>query len=82
MTTVLIVAAVSLSNILCFMIGARVGQKVTNGEEVKLPEIDPMKAIREHRERTEAEIEQQRFNAILENIDNYNGTAAGQKEVR
>lgn len=26
--------------------------------------------------------EQERINAVLENIDNYNGTAEGQKEIR
>lgn len=78
----LLLAVMALSNILCFVIGARVGQKVVKGEEVELPKIDPMQAVRDHRAKKEAEMEQERFNAILRNIDNYDGTPNGQEEVR
>ena len=65
----------------CFLLGARVGQKVVKGEEIKLPTLDPMKAYREHQERKEAEKEQDKLDAIMRNIESYNGTADGQKEV-
>ena len=79
---VLILAIFSLSNILCFIFGAKVGQKVAKGEEVELPKIDPMQAVREHRAKKEAEMEQEKFNTIQRNIDIYDGTPNGQKEVR
>lgn len=79
---VLILAIFSLSNILCFIFGAKVGQKVAKGEEVELPKIDPMQAVREHRAKKEAEMEQEKFNTILRNIDSYDGTPNGQEEVR
>ena len=79
---VLLLAIISLSNIACFIIGAKVGQKVVNQEKIELPTVDPFKAYREHQARKEAEMEKNRIDTILRNIDNYNGTAEGQEEVR
>lgn len=79
---VLLLAMFSLSNIACFIIGARTGQKVVNQEKIELPTVDPFKAYREHQARKEAEMEKNRIDTILRNIDNYNGTAEGQEEVR
>lgn len=70
-----------LSNILCFMIGAKVGQAVSKGERVELPKIDPMSAARERQERRKAEKEQEWTDAVMQNIDIYNGTAEGQKDI-
>ena len=77
----LLAAIFSLSNILCFVIGAKVGQTVSRGERVELPKIDPLKAARERQERREAEKEQDRLDAIMRNIDSYNGTAEGQTDI-
>lgn len=79
---VLLLAIMSLSNILCFVIGAKVGQKVVKGEAVELPNLDPMQAVREHRAKKEAELKQEKFNTILRNIDSYDGTPNHQEEVR
>lgn len=78
---ILLVLVVGAMCIGCFYVGARVGQKVVKGEEVKLPEIDPAKAWREREERKEAQKEQEKIDTILYNIENYNGSAAGQKDV-
>lgn len=68
----------------CFFIGAKVGQKVSKGEDLKLP-TNPIEAIRDSHEkreaRREAEHEAEKVSTILENIKNYNGTGIGQKEV-
>ena len=77
---VLLLAVMAASNILCFMIGAKVGQKVAKGEEVKLP-INPLLSARERQTKQEAEFEQNRLNTILQNIDRYDGTSDGQKDV-
>ena len=77
----LLAAIFSLSNILCFVIGARVGQTVSRGERVELPKVDPLKAARERQERREAEKEQDRLDVISHNIDSYNGTAEGQMDI-
>lgn len=78
---VLLLCVMCLSNILCFMIGAKVGQSVAKGERVELPNIDPLKAARERQERQEAQKEQDRLDAIRQNIDGYNGTAEGQRDI-
>ena len=78
---VLLLGIMCLSNILCFMIGAKVGQAVSKGERVELPNIDPMKAARERQDRREAEKKQEHIDAIMQNIDRYNGTAEGQMDI-
>lgn len=67
--------------IISFSIGAKVGQKVVKGEEIELPTINPMQAYREHEERREAKKEQDRLDAILRNIESYDGTGMNQEEV-
>jgi hypothetical protein len=84
-TVLLIIAAilfVSAMNIMCFLVGARTGQQVENKEPIELPSLDPMKAYREHKERREAEREQDKLDTIIRNIERYDGTGAGQEEVR
>ena len=78
---VLLLAVLAASNIICFMVGAKVGQNVVKGEEVTLPTINPLQAYREHEERREAKKEQDRLDAILRNIESYDGTGMNQEEV-
>lgn len=65
----------------CFLMGAKLGQQVTKGEEIKVPSVNPMQAVREHKARKEAEMEQDKFDKILQNIEKYDGTAKGQEDV-
>lgn len=67
--------------IVCFLIGAKVGQTVNKGEEIKVPTVNPFKAYREHEARKEAEMEQNRIDTIMQNIESYDGTGNGQKDV-
>lgn len=78
---VLLILTVGAVNVLCFFIGAKVGQTVARGETVKAPEINPAKMLREHRAQKEADKEAKRLEAIMNNIDTYDGTGQGQKEV-
>ena len=68
-------------NIACFFIGAKVGQRASGGEPIEIPKPEPMKAIREHRDRKQAQAEQERYDAIMRNIEAYDGTEQGQKDV-
>ena len=68
-------------NIACFLIGAQVGQKVDKDEPIELPTVNPIKAIREREDRRIADKEQNKLDTILQNIENYNGTSQGQKDV-
>ena len=75
-----IIALTSFFNLCCFMVGAKVGQKVINKEEIKiLP--SPLKVIQEYKEKEEYNKEQERYRIINENIDNYNGTSLGQQDL-
>lgn len=82
---IILILAVGALNIACFFIGAKVGQRVTKGENIELPSLNPVKAIKEHNEKKqaekEAEREQERIRTIMENIENYDGTPNGQKDV-
>ena len=65
----------------CFLLGAKVGQTVAKGEKVEMPNLNPMKAVEEHRAKKEAQLEQSRIETILYNAEVYDGTPYGQKEV-
>lgn len=78
---VLLVLTVGAMCIGCFLIGAKVGQKVSKGEEIELPTVNPLKLYREHEARKIAEMEQNRLDTIMQNIESYDGTASGQREV-
>ena len=78
---ILLFAVMTASNILCVIIGAKIGQKVAKGEEIKLPTVNPMQAFKEHQERREAEKEQDKMETIMRNIEAYNGTSDGQKDL-
>lgn len=77
----LLLAIMGVVNILCFMIGAKVGQAVTKGEKVEMPNVNPLKAVQEHQARKEAEFQLSKIETIMSNIESYNGTEHGQKDV-
>lgn len=74
-------AVVGLTNIACFIIGAKVGQTVSKGEKIETPTLSPLKAYREHEAKREAEMEQNRLDTIMRNIEAYDGTSRGQEDV-
>ncbi len=77
---IILILGIGLMNILCFLIGAKTGQKVVKGEAVELPNINPVKAINEYQEDRRQKKEEENFNINLENIENYDGTGIGQKD--
>ena len=76
-----VIAVSGLFNLICFVVGAKVGQMVVKDETIKLPSFNPLEAYREHEARKEAEHEQNRLDTILSNIESYDGTATGQRDV-
>lgn len=68
-------------NIFCFMVGAKVGQQVVKGESVEVPSLSPLEAVRKHEAKKVARHEQNRLDTIVDNLDAYDGTGYGQKEV-
>lgn len=79
MTTALLIAEVGTLCIACLFIGAIIGQKASRGEKIEAPH--PIKAIEEHREKKEARKELDRMDVMMQNIESYNGTGIGQKDV-
>jgi hypothetical protein len=75
METVLI----ALINLLSFYLGAKIGQTVAKGEKLEIP--TPVKVIEEVKETRERKKEQDKLNTMLENINNYDGTGAYQKDI-
>ena len=67
--------------IACFIIGAKVGQTVSNGEKVEMPKVDLFKAHREREARKEMQMKQDKLDTVLRNIDRYDGTSKGQEDV-
>lgn len=76
-----LVFLVGVMNICCFTIGAVVGQKVSKGEKIETPTVNPMKLYREKEAKREAQKEQDKLDTILRNIEGYDGTSRGQEDV-
>lgn len=74
---VLLVLAVSAANALCFMIGV----KAAKGETIELPKVNPVTLIKERQDKKQAEWEQSKLETIMQNIEAYDGTGMGQKDV-
>ena len=81
METVLLLAITSLFNVFCFVIGAKVGQSIVKGEKVEMPNLNPLKAIKENQARKAVEDKQNKLDKILRNIERYDGTSKGQEDV-
>ena len=78
---ILLALVVGTLCIACFFVSAKVGQTVSKGEPVELPEVNPMKLIQERREKKAAEEEQSKIDTILRNVERYDGTSHGQEDV-
>ena len=78
---ILAIALTGFLNISCFIVGAKVGQTIVKGERVELPNINPLKAIRENQAKKKVEIEQDKLSKIMRNIERYDGTSKGQQDV-
>ena len=78
---ILLLLVAGLTNIACFAIGAKVGQQAAKGEPVKISIPDPLQKIRETASRREADREKTKLEAILGNLERYDGTPEGQEEV-
>ena len=84
MEAVIITAAVALANIACFMIGVKTGMAVVKDEPITLPmprAFDYTKKQDNEYDQREAEMVRQKVETILHNIDSYDGTSNGQKDV-
>lgn len=81
METISLILVVGFICVLCFFTGAKVGQKVVRGETIESPVKSPIEAYREAKSNFEYRREQDRLQTISDNIDNYDGTGIGQKDI-
>lgn len=79
MEYLILIVVISILNIVCFFIGAKVGQKVVNQEPLNIP--TPVKIYEEHKEKVERNKQLEEIRTMLENVDNYTGDGTGQKDV-
>ena len=72
--------------IICMCIGFFVGYKIGKGEKVQVSIPNPVKTVKEKIEdrKVQEQIQEQleELNRICENIENYNGSNEGQKELK
>ena len=82
----LILLTVGGLNIVCFSAGVRIGARVARSREGKretggISFQNPLKAYRQREARRQVKAEEERVRAILSNIDTYDGTSNGQKDI-
>lgn len=85
LTIIAVAVSITAGNVLCFFLGAKIAQKIYEGERVTVDIPNPIEEIRKAREEREAEemaeAEADKTQAILDNISNYDGTPYRQKDV-
>lgn len=79
MDVLLLVVFICLTNIACLIVGVKVGQKAYRGEEIKLP--NPVAKVQSFKDSQEFKKEQEALDTMLYNIDVYDGTGLGQKDI-
>lgn len=79
--TILLLFLFGIFIITSYTLGLKNGQKLMNNEEIKMPEINPVKIVRNEIESFEEKKRQDAFETMMSNIDNYDGTGLGQKDI-
>ena len=74
---------VGMQNMICVIIGLKIGLALNKGESFSLP--NPIKEYANQQVKRQAEkearAEQDRISTIWKNVENYDGTANGQEDV-
>lgn len=81
METIALLFSFGVFIILAYTLGLKNGQKLKNNEEIKIPEINPVKIVRNEIETFEQKKKQDAYDTMMANIDNYDGTGIGQKDI-
>lgn len=81
METIALLFLFGIFIILAYTLGLKNGQKLKNNEEIKIPEINPVKIVRNEIETFEQKKKQDAYETMMANIDNYDGTGLGQKDI-
>ena len=81
METIALLFLFGIFIIIAYTLGLKNGQKLKNNEEIKIPEINPVKIVRNEIETFEQKKKQDVYDTMMANIDNYDGTGLGQKDI-
>ena len=79
--TILLIFLFGIFIIIAYTLGLKNGQKLKNNEDIKIPEINPVKIVRNEIETFEQKKKQDAYDTMMANIDNYDGTGLGQKDI-
>lgn len=79
--TILLLFLVGCFILVAYTLGLKNGQKLKNNEEIKLPEMNPVKVIKNEIENYEEKKKQEINEINMFNIDNYDGTGLGQRDI-
>lgn len=81
METLLIILATGAVCIASFFIGSRIGAVREKAPQAERPSVDPLKHILDRQERKKAKANMERYEALMRNIEAYDGTSEGQKDL-
>lgn len=83
MEVMLLAVFISLSNLICLIVGVKVGQKAHRGEDIRL--VNPVEKVQIFKDKQEHnkeyKKEQKAVEDMLHNIDVYDGTGMGQIDI-
>lgn len=80
-STIILCTLFGVFILIAYSLGLKNGQKLSKSEEVIVPELNPVKAIQKEIETVEEKKKQEAFDLMMSNIDNYDGTGLGQKNI-
>lgn len=67
--------------LVAYSLGLKNGQRLSKNEEVIVPNVNPVKVVTEEIEKHEEKKRQETYEIMMSNIDNYDGTGLGQKDI-
>ena len=77
----ILIGIISILNLVCFYIGAVIGQKVTNKEKLTPTFKTPTELIQNHSSQKEYKNQNEKYKIIESNIDSYDGTTKKKKKL-
>lgn len=84
MNEIILCALFGIFILISFIIGLSFGCKLRNNETIKIPNLNPVKAIKDYKEDKKQKEREDKEQEILEqnlaNIEAYDGTEFGQKD--
>ncbi len=81
METIIICTIFGVFILLSYTLGLKNGQRLSKKEDITLPECNPIKVVKKEIEDHELKKKQEALEVMMSNIDNYDGTSAGQKDI-